>query len=397
MAQPPFQADAIQIEPGSGQTLLIERDAATGSLRFTDALVTGGINLTDLSGVGSLGEVFVAGKTGAGAKYTTVQSAINAAPTTATKASPVVILIGPGTYIEDLLIDKDGLILVGMGGVSFSNATATATLTVQIGGSTTPRSLTLQNIKLANTANGQACLKLIGGAGSLVAEDYVDLIGVDLEATGIGGYQIDAEAVNRIRVRGGTWAGSATSSLSWIRQVALFEMLGVGWVNNLQLEYDTTGAIPNTAGSAYSVVGSADVGNLVSTMNGAGSIRLDNCPNVGTITFSGSQGLTAVASKLGNMTLNNSTTATLRHSSRGTVTGTGTLAETLLTGSVAFAGTSLESVVFGAPQPDINYTVAVEREVDARVVVKNKATTGFDIEFPAGVQTTTVYYAVSRS
>lgn len=397
MAQPPFLADAIQIEPGSGQTLLVQRDAATGSLRFTDALVTGGINLTDLSGVGSLGEVFVVGKTGAGAKYTEVQAAIDATPITATRASPAVIFIGPGTYTGDLLIDKDGIVLVGMGGVTFTNATATATLQVQAGGSTIPLSLVLQNIKLANTAAGQACLKVVGGAGSTVASNRFDLLNVDMEVTGVGGYQIDAEAVNEIRVSGGTWRTSIASSLSWIRQCAVFEMQGVAGVNNLQMDYDTTGSVPFTTGSAYQVVGSPIVGNVTSTLTGAGSLRLDNCPNVGNVTFSGTQGLEAAASALGNLVLNNTTTAILRHCTRGTVAGTGSLAESLLTGSVAFIASAAETITFGAPQPDANYVVNPEREVDARIVVKNKATTGFDIEFPAGVQTTTVYYAVSRS
>lgn len=398
MAQPPFQADAIKIEPGSGQTLLITRDATTGSLRFTDALVTAGINLTDLAGIGSLGEVYVAGKTGAGAKYTTIQDAIDAVPTTATRANPALILVGPGTYSENLLIDKDGIVFVAMGGVTVTNALVGATLTVQISATTVPRYMAMHNIRIVNTANTEACLKLIGGAGSLVAEDGVFLQNVDLEATGIGGYQIDAQAVNQIRVNGGSWRSSgAGSTQAYIRQCALFEMLGVSDVDALQLDYSTSGAIPNTAGSAYSIMGSPSVGNIVSTLTGAGSLRINHCPEVGNVTFSGTQTLSTIASKIGALTLNDTTAALSRHSSRGTLLGTGTLAETLLTGSKVFAASATETVTFDAPQPDTNYTVSLEREVDARIVVTNKATTGFDIVFPAGAQSTTVSYTISRS
>ena len=67
MVQPAYQIDQLQVEPGSGQTLTISRDAPTGSLNFVDAVVTGGINLSDLAGLASIGSVFVVGSAGAGA------------------------------------------------------------------------------------------------------------------------------------------------------------------------------------------------------------------------------------------------------------------------------------------------------------------------------------------
>ena len=36
MAQDPLKIDQLQIEPGSGETLTIGRDATTGALKFTE-------------------------------------------------------------------------------------------------------------------------------------------------------------------------------------------------------------------------------------------------------------------------------------------------------------------------------------------------------------------------
>ena len=109
MPQPNFQVDGLRIEPGSGQTLTITRDAATGSLRFTDAVVTGGINLSSLAGLGTIAGVLVVGASGTGAQYTTVQSAIDAVPASASLSDPYVVLVMPGVYSENLVIEKAGM------------------------------------------------------------------------------------------------------------------------------------------------------------------------------------------------------------------------------------------------------------------------------------------------
>ena len=115
MAQDPFLIDQIQIEPGSGQTLLVSRDAATGALRLQDAVTTGGILLHQLAGLRAIGNVYVVGKTGTGAEYTTIQSALDAVPSAASSANPYIVLVMPGIYTETVNIARDGVRLVGLG------------------------------------------------------------------------------------------------------------------------------------------------------------------------------------------------------------------------------------------------------------------------------------------
>jgi TPP-dependent trihydroxycyclohexane-1,2-dione (THcHDO) dehydratase len=114
------------------------------------------------------------------------------------------------------------------------------------------------------------------------------------------------------------------------------------------------------------------------------------------VTVTGDRNLTVQGSNLGNLTLNGTTAAVLRASSRQVVAGTGTLAEDVQRGSEAFAASSTEAVVFGVAHPDADYTVCLEYEVNALAVTKNKLATGFTIEFPSGPQTTSVNYAVLR-
>src|SRR3989344_4953294 len=102
MAQGPFLIDQIQIEPGSGQLLLIYRDA-TGSVAF------------QVAGLRTIGNVKVVGRSGAGAQYTTIQDALDTVPTSASATNPYIILVMPGRYDETVNIVRDGVRLVGLG------------------------------------------------------------------------------------------------------------------------------------------------------------------------------------------------------------------------------------------------------------------------------------------
>lgn len=395
MAQSPFQADAIQIEPGAAGTRLIERDSTTGEIKFTDVVVTTGITLAQLAGIGSIADVHIVGKSGAGAEYTTVQAAVDAVPVTASVAAPHLIIITNGVFTENVLIEKDGIFFFAPGGAEIVNNGAADTVTYQQGAASTPTRSVWINVRIKNTAAGRACVKLIGGAGSNVALDRFDLKDCDLLATGVGSYQIDANAINNLYVAGGNWTGSDANSICKIAQTAEFTMTGTRGVNNLELNYDSTGAVPATATTLYTLGYLSDALNLTSTLSGAGSIDLYGC-KTGTLLLNGDQTLTASFSALGNMTINNTMSVVLKHTSRGTAVGVGTLAETSLVGSQVFAASAIETVTFTVPQPDTAYMVALERDVDARVVTTNKVAASFDIVFPAGVQTTTVSYTVSR-
>jgi len=395
MAQPPFKADAIQIEPAAVGSRLIERDTAAGELKFTDPVVTGGITLAQLAGLGSIATVHIVGKSGAGAEYTTVQAAFDAVPVTASALLPHLIILTDGVYTENVTVEKDGVFVFSPGGCVLTNSGVADTVTYQQGGSSTPKRGVWLNVRIQNTAVGRACLKFVGGALSEVANEWVDFKGCDLVATGVGGYQIDALAVNKISIQGGNWADSIATTLVKISQVAEFVVSGVYGVENMQLDYDNTGAIPATATTQYTLSNIPGTGTLLSTLSGAGSLDIMGS-TIGATTLNGDQAVRARYSKLGNLIINGTVAMSMSHSSRGTIAGTGSLAETLTRGAQIFAASASETVTFGVPQPDTNYTVGLECEVDARVVAKNKGTASFDIEFPAGVQTTTVGYTVTR-
>ena len=193
MAQPPFKSDAIQIEPGTTGTRTISRDATTNGLKFIDPVFTSGLSLSDLAGLQTVTGVYIVGK-GGGATYTSIQDAVDAVPDTSSSLLPNSILIMPGVYTEDIVLTKDGVSLIGMGGVRIINATATETITIQQATTLIPKHSLLQNLTVVN-ADGHACVYVNGqntyASGTitvnntLAAGDTVTIGGVTL--TGIAG------------------------------------------------------------------------------------------------------------------------------------------------------------------------------------------------------------------
>ena len=146
MAQDPQQVDAVLIEPAEAGTRLIDRDPSDGSLRFYDALVTSGIKLSELAGLRSVTSLLVVGKGGTGAEYTTIQAALDAVPASSSLTNPSLVLVGPGVYTENLLIEKNGVFLVGLGGAIIQAASADATIKIQDAVATFPTFCHLQNL-----------------------------------------------------------------------------------------------------------------------------------------------------------------------------------------------------------------------------------------------------------
>jgi hypothetical protein len=162
MPQSPLLTDQLQIEPGSGQTLLLNRDSATGSLKFLDAVITGGVLLKDLVGIRNIAGVYIVGRAGTGAPYTSITQALAGVPETSSSASPSLILVFPGTYQENLILDKDGVCVVGLGGVTIQNSGSSDTLLVKASLSTVPQSLLLKGLTLVNDVTGYACVRVQG-------------------------------------------------------------------------------------------------------------------------------------------------------------------------------------------------------------------------------------------
>lgn len=392
MPQPNFQVDGLRVEPGSGQTLTITRDSSTGSLRFTDAVVTGGINLSALAGLGTIAGVLVVGASGTGAQYTTVQSAINAVPANASLTNPYVVLVMPGVYSENVVIEKAGITVQGIGRAVIQAASAAGTITVAEAVASVPTSLTLRNLVLVNANNGEACVDIVGGAGSTVGADGITLDGCDLRPTGVGGYTVYADAVNYVTLTGCQATGAPGTASLRVNQCAGFTALNSA-LPAVQADYTTAGSIPSVAGSAYYLSGCPSVGNVLSTLTNAGSLVISGCPSVGNLTLNGNRTLAVTTSSVGNVTVNGTTAATLRNSTRGTAAGAGTLLESQVSGSTVFAASATETVTFPVARPNANYTVSLDTGVVTASRVTNKLATSFDIAFTAPVSNT-VYWTV---
>ena len=506
MPQPPFLVDELQIEPGSGDTLTISRDSTDGAMAFLDAVVTGTKLLPDLVGIRNITGVFVAGQAGDGAPYTSIQAALDAVPDSSTVFAPSLILIMPGYYSEEPVIQKDGVYVVGLGGVTISNSKASDTIEISASIGATPQNVLLRGLTVVNTSPAGACVRILGAdsfasadvtvinfplatgdtitingtaltgtagsrtsgsddfsvsgasvaaiaaeivdaindpansfaalveaeatgvgldvvtltavtagsggnaitlavsttpaggliasaanlsgggsAGSLVGDGVITIEDCDLVASGVAAYQVRADTSGHIRVRGGTWRGSDNASLSTASNCALFSVVGVEWVNDIEVAYDTGSDRPNDTTCEYLLSDLSRVDEVLCNLSGEGSLTVSGCPQFITgLGQAGDQTLSVLHSSIGALVLNDTTAATLTASTRTSATvgaGAPTLSEGKITDSLAFAASASESYSFDVTQPDANYTVLVESPTTASVLaVTNKTTTGFDVE-----------------
>lgn len=415
MAQDPFLVDQIQIEPGSAGDRYIRR-ATDGSIEFVDAVVTGGITLSQLAGLRSIGKLLVVGKSGAGAEYSTVQAALDAIPATASTTNPYVVLIGPGVYKETINIVRDGVHLFGLGAVLQSEEEdnpngpgAYHTIVIQSALGTTPTWVTLNNLRITNVHDTYACIRVEGGAASQVGEVGIFLNNCQIVASAAAGNRpIQGDTINRISMQGGSMQGSDTLSQVLMENCAELTLSGVQDVPNLQFDYDTGDPTPNLAGSVCRLIGCGQLGSgalspqLSCDLTGAGQLDIIGCTGGADIRCDGDRSVTIRGSEVGDVNLLGSAALTLSGSTKGsTVTsaGTATLEEAVQRGTTAFAASASESVAFDTPQPDANYSVTIE--TDARPAndefpwVTNKLASGFDINFNTA-QTLGVTWVVHR-
>ena len=325
MAQGPFLIDQIQIEPGSGQLLLIYRDA-TGSLAFKDAVLTGGVLLSQLAGLRTIGNVKVVGRSGAGAQYTTIQDALDTVPTSASATNPYIILVMPGRYDETVNIVRDGVRLVGLGQPEIRSALEatpdapgadhTVIVSAQLG--TIPRSLVIENFIISNAHSTKAAVRVVGAAASLVGDGGIILRNCSLRAnSAVGNYTLWASSCNDILVEGGTWQESVALGLLLLREVSTFRATGVAGLGALDLRYDTTASEPADGGGSYVfnqcpnvAADTAMLTPVAVDCDGGGRVEFNGC-SLNTATFSGDQTLTARNTVFAGLTLLETVVATL--------------------------------------------------------------------------------------
>jgi hypothetical protein len=342
--------------------------------------------LLAMAGLRNMQGVYLVGKAGSGAPYTTIQAAIdevNGATSSAT--NPALILIGPGVYTELLTIDKDGLVLVGLGGVTINNGVAVDhTVTIDNGALTPPQQVVFQNLKITNDAANRAAIRVSGGAASAIGAGGIWVKDCHLVNVTGGGYTLWATAINNLYIQGGTQLDSDPAAILRVDQCALATVDGVTSLPIVQMGYDSGGTIPATAGSAYRVSSCPAIGQLGSTLAGAGSLSVYHC-TAGTTTLAGDQSVTFQHAVLGNLTVDGTVACTLTASTRGTAVGSGTLAEPVVQGTLTYVADTVASFTFDVAGPDAAYRVAVELPsapaFNAVPVVENKTAAGFDVTF----------------
>lgn len=195
MAQPNSKFDVVQIEPAATGTRTISKSTAVATLnqlKFIDPAVPSGYVLSQLAGLSTVTGVLTVGM-GGGAQYTVIQDAIDAVPDSG--ADSYVIIIFPGNYTENLLIQKTNVTLLGMGQVVITNVTSDPTVWIQQSTTCVPDNVILQNLCLFQTEDGSDVVFVDGSntvatgtvtvaTAPLIAGDSLTIAGLPL--TGIG-------------------------------------------------------------------------------------------------------------------------------------------------------------------------------------------------------------------
>lgn len=396
-----FQVDSLVFNPAGGATVRAAVDTGTNNLTFQDATVTTPVDLSELNGLRTVEAVLVVGTAGVGAQYTTIQAAIDAVPVTATRSAPFLILVTPGTYSENLTINKDGVVILGLGLPTLTPAADADTITLQAGVTTTPLYTRLEGLRVVNSFASRACVRVVGAALSTLLNDELLVQNCDLQATGAGSYQVRTSIVNNVRVRGGSWAGSSVTSLSLFEQTTSVRILDVERLSSLQLDYDTTGSLPSLPAGVFEIRRAEVAGNVQSTLSGGLlTLLLDSLYPAPLfdldVTIFGDGSLEATRCRLGDLSINGAAAATTRETTRQAAAGTGTLQESAVSGSEPFAAELTRVVSFDVAQPDTNYQVLPTSDNGVFVGVSLETITGFTLSF-AAPQTATVKWRVVRA
>ncbi|MFA6235284.1 MAG: hypothetical protein WC824_14005 [Bacteroidota bacterium] len=394
MAQSPFLIDQLQIEPGSTGTRLIRRKTTDDSLEFSDG-VAGALSLKQLAGINFTGLLTVGA--GAGAQYTTIQSAIDAIPAGAT---PYTVLIGPGTYAETVTINRTALTLVGLGYPTVTQSSG-STLRIYAGGGVTPYSATVQGLNLTNSdvTAASACVLLSGGAGSDVGRDGIEFVDCNPNRTVAGkvvsALQMCIASFYRCSLNG-------TLAISTIDNCGDIRFYGVDGLSAYEFLYDSIGALPSLTTGDYRFY-QADVGPSTSdpilavTQEGGGSFIMSGSRLDGNVTFAGDRGVFVSGSSMGNLTLDDTVAVRMSGSNHGTVTAAvgATLSENIQQGIASFIAVDHVDVTFSAKQPNTTYVVSLEPN-DYGTYISARSVSGFTIT-ASGVTTADVPWTVSRA
>ena len=417
MPQAPFLIDQVDIEPGSAGTRRINRDTGTGGLAFIDPVVSGALTLSQLAGLRNIANVFIVGKSGDGAQYTTIQDALDDVPVGASGTNPYIVLVLPGRYDETINIVRDGVRLIGLGQPEILSALEatpdalgadhTLVISAQLG--TIPLSTVIEGFIISNVHSTKAAVRVVGAAASTVGNAGIVIRNCSLRAnSAVGNYTLWASACNNIAVEGGAWQEASDLGLLLLQEVSVFWASGVTGLGALSLRYDTAEDEPANGGGSYTFDQCPNIALNTSMPTpiacdcaGDGRVEFNGC-SLNTATFSGDRTLTARNTVFGALTLSETVGATLSNCAHGTtnVNALAVLDEPVKGGIEAFGASLAVAVVFDIPFSNAAYQVGIE--VDSQPVsdetpwITAKVGTGFTINF-ASAQTLTATWRATRT
>jgi hypothetical protein len=389
---PPLKVDQISISPAVGETLLIGK-ATGGNLLFSDQSILSGITLKSLSGL-NLTNLITVG-VGSGSNYTTIQAAINAAPTTSTATNPTLICIYSGTYNEILTVDKNGLVFVGIGRVVINAPSDSDTILIEEGVSTVPLFCHFENIIFANSYDARSCFKILGVDGTTLGQDIITLSNCYFLATGLGTYCLNASILNSLRLLNCDCSGSIVSTSIFISQCAMLEVIGLLSGTDIALSYNNTSDIPSIITSTYSLLDSR-FNNLTCVLIGEGLLYMEKLVTNNVI-FDGNRAYTLIDCYGVLLQPNGTVTVNSKGSSYTLNNGTPTATVDIdnIQGSVSFTAETTKIVSFEVPTSNTDYMVLTSHPFVGEKEGVVKTVNGFTVEFSSN-QTGTVDYLVRR-
>jgi len=396
MGQSKFsKLDGVSFDPENYANTQITINHVDGTLVFQDEEIAA-LKLSQLVGFENIENVFLVGKAGSGARYKTIQDAIDAVSVTSSYLEPSVIIVTAGVYQESLTIQKDGLHIIGMGRVALKGDNGSPSVLIDDLGAVIPQVLHLENLIIEKDQNGESCVEVSGSLDTTLLQKGLTLKNCSLEATGIGSYPIKADKVNSITVIDGTWGNSRLDSICFISQVAYFHCVGLQQGTDFQMSYDDSADAPLTKTSEYIISSMLGSGNFLVSLLGTGSLTV-NRSTIGDLSITGDRTLSVSDSETMNLTVQGTTACSVRATKHGTIGGdvTATLSLSELRDSVDLIGVVSVSVPLPLPYPNSFYMVALDGYDGSAPYVTNKTDSSFDIVFPDGlVHTTTVHYQV---
>ena len=420
MPQDPFLVDQIDIEPGSVGTRRISRDA-TGGLKFTDPVATGGILLSQLASLRAIANVFVVGKSGLGARFTTIQEALDEVPASASATSPYIILVMPGRYDETINIVRDGVYLVGLGQPEIRSALEatpdaagadhTLIISAQLG--TIPLYTLIQGFKISNVHTTKAAIRIVGAAASTVLSTGLYLLDCDVRAdSAAGNYSLYGTTAGRIEARQTVFGGSDAFSQILLQEMSEALFYQCEMPNGFNFRYDTANDEPDSGVGDLAlqncqnmVVDSSLSPAMSIDCDGQGSSGLYSCSMSPTqrLQYSGDQTHYARISQLGILSVLETVSIETKVSKYASLLAGNLSAELdvdVVRGTVVLAAAATGAIAFDIPFTDADFQVDLELPSrpanDETPWVTLKLATGFTVNFQTA-QTMTVLWTATRS